>query len=578
MSSSNPTYSLAETSRSLSQKTIVSPGRTISKLSSVSTSVLPSHSNHSLSLSRDLGVSEASEADTSDNQGHGYERPGHRQKDHRLKLKTENKKLNRRTIKVFDGYKDGYNLGLWKKCMESLLIVMALVLAIQHSWQAVVQNSQFVLVCASILATVLFLKKSYWSMPSVLYIYLFPTILTLVDYPQYLRLNLLSSLCSLPLRPEILSNLIMAISPSTPEIYYIHANVTEIVNSLTTTSLSSAECSLAGTLLVNLLLNAKSMEMIFLRIFIFGSYFSLLPATPLIAKIMKLSRLPRHRRPANSAKLKLIYASSIYSIFLFNVLIFVRWHLHGLLGQDPFFFIFNYLFVEDGSKSRLKMLAYWITWLIIGITFIEKSAKNWTIDIRRKVWHGMVVGMFLVCGTGSDAHFTSLSLSIALTLFFLSEVLRATTIPPLGSKIHMALIKYTDERDSCGPIIVSHLFLLLGIALPIFWSSSPVGIICLGFGDACASIIGRRFGKHKWFDSPKSIEGTMAFTLAAFFGLMIAKHVIPGYLPILGEDLSDWWCLFTAASTAILEATSGMNDNVIVPVYMYIFLRFGTSK
>ncbi|KAK9362360.1 hypothetical protein V1504DRAFT_474338 [Lipomyces starkeyi] len=484
----------------------------------------------------------------------------------------------RNNVKVLDGVKDGYNLGFRKKCVESFLIVSLLALAIQHNWTAVSENVKFIGICASILVTVLVLRQDYWTMPSVLYIYLFPIILTLTDYPQHLRLNLVLAVSALPLPTEILSNLALAVSPQAAGIYYLYSSVTEIVCTLTTTSLSPAETSLAGTLLVNLLLNAQQMDMIFLRAFLFGSLFSLWPATPLVFKIMQLTRLPRHRRPEDSTKMKMKYAYGVYAIFAANVLVFVRWHLQSSLGRDPFAYMIDYLFSSEESHRRLGMLGYWATWLAVGIPWIQKSSDAWTVDIRRKVWHGLVVGMFLVSGVGWDATFTSLSMAIALTLFLFSEFLRATTIPPLGVHIHDALKKYTDERDTCGPIIVSHIFLLLGISVPIFLSSSPAGIICLGFGDACASIIGRRFGKHRWFDSNKTLEGTIGFIAAAFTGLMITKYALSGYDNILGPDLTVQWAFLSAVSTAVLEATSGMNDNVIVPVYMYAILRLGTRS
>jgi dolichol kinase len=125
-----------------------------------------------------------------------------------------------------------------------------------------------------------------------------------------------------------------------------------------------------------------------------------------------------------------------------------------------------------------------------------------------------------------------------------------------------------DERDTCGPIIVSHIFLLLGIWLPIVLASSPAGIVCLGLGDASASIIGRRYGRHKWFGK-KTVEGTLAFAFAAGIALAIITAFIPSY----GINLSCARIAAVAATTSLLEATSGMNDNVIVPTYMLVVLR-----
>ncbi|KAK9236058.1 hypothetical protein V1525DRAFT_451602 [Lipomyces kononenkoae] len=582
-----PAFSLTQTRRSSKyvKSVAVSPKTSVPSLRPSRQSSASGDSSQSSSLSTlDVLAEDSTDSrnGTDDEADHGPHRDMksrngvHGNKARRRRSRHYKSLSSSNHIKVLDGVKDGYNLGFRKKCVESLLIVGLLALAIQHNWEAVSENAKFVGICASILLTVLILRWDHWTMPSVLYIYLFPIILTLTDYPQHLRLNLLLSVSALPLPAEILSNLAAAISPQTAEVYYLYANVTEVVCTLTTTSLSPAESSLAGTLLVNLLLNAKKMDMIFLRAFLFGSLFSLWPATPLVLKIMHLTRLPRHRRPQASTKMKVTYAYGVYAIFLVNVLVFVRWHLQSSLGRDPFAYMIDYLFLSKESYRRLRMLAYWTAWLAVGIPWIQKSSDAWTLDIRRKVWHGLVVVMFLTAGVGWDATFTSLSMAIALTLFLFSEFLRATTVPPLGVYIHDALKKFTDERDTCGPIVVSHIFLLLGISVPIFLSSSPAGIICLGFGDACASIVGRKFGKHRWFDSNKTLEGTAGFIVAAFAGLMVTKYILTGYDSILGPDMTVQWAFLSAVATAVLEATSGMNDNVIVPVYMYAALRLGT--
>ncbi|KAK9369356.1 hypothetical protein V1509DRAFT_620536 [Lipomyces kononenkoae] len=584
-----PAFSLSPSRRSSKYvaSVAVSPKTSVPSLRSSRLSAATGDSSHSSSLSSLDTLAEDSPESRNETDDEADDGPQHivmksrngvhGNKARRRRSRRYNYLSSRNHIKVLDGVKDGYNLGFRKKCVESFLIVGLLSLAIQHNWAAVSENGKLVGICASTLLTVLILRWDHWTMPSVLYIYLFPIILTLTDYPQHLRLNLLLSVSALPLPAEILSNLAAAISPQTAEVYYLYSNVTEIVCTLTTTSLSPAESSLAGTLLVNLLLNAKKMDMIFLRAFLFGSLFSLWPATPLVLKIMHLTRLPRHRRPKASTKMKATYAYGVYAIYVVNVLVFVRWHLQSSLGRDPFAYMIDYLFLSKESYMRLRMLGYWTAWLAIGIPWIQKSSDGWTLDRRRKVWHGLIVLMFLGAGVGWDATFTSLSMAIALTLFLFSEFLRATTIPPLGVHIHDALKKYIDERDTCGPIIVSHIFLLLGISVPIFLSSSPAGIICLGFGDACASIVGRKFGKHKWFDSNKTLEGTVGFIAAAFTGLMVTKYLLSGYDSILGPDISVQWAFLSAVATAVLEATSGMNDNVVVPVYMYAVLRLGTS-
>ena len=64
--------------------------------------------------------------------------------------------------------------------------------------------------------------------------------------------------------------------------------------------------------------------------------------------------------------------------------------------------------------------------------------------------------------------------------------------------------KFIDERDR-GSLIVTHTYLLLGLALPLFLDAQVcceeseeklhgvwAGVLAVGVGDAVASIIGRR--------------------------------------------------------------------------------------
>jgi CDP-diglyceride synthetase len=43
------------------------------------------------------------------------------------------------------------------------------------------------------------------------------------------------------------------------------------------------------------------------------------------------------------------------------------------------------------------------------------------------------------------------------------------------------------------------------------------GLVTLGVGDTCASVVGLYYGRHRWFVGwPKSVEGTLAGIVASF--------------------------------------------------------------
>jgi len=88
-------------------------------------------------------------------------------------------------------------------------------------------------------------------------------------------------------------------------------------------------------------------------------------------------------------------------------------------------------------------------------------------------------------------------MSLATSLFLLAEVIRHYKVPPIGPQLANFFSIFTDERDTRGPLVVSHIFLLVGCAVPLWMSlygghvptnDLPVegfsGVLCLGCGDA----------------------------------------------------------------------------------------------
>ena len=199
-------------------------------------------------------------------------------------------------------------------------------------------------------------------------------------------------------------------------------------------------------------------------------------------------------------------------------------------------------------------------------------------------------------------------------------------LPPLSRPLSIFLAPYVDGRDLRGPIVVSHVFLLIGCAIPLWLSlagsntseilarpdntlEAPFGvswmaparelamisgIVCVGMGDAAASLIGRRFGKHKWgWSGGKSLEGSLAFTVAVCLGLSLAKlwlvagAFVPGQggmgrggLQALREitlgGSTDFLLksLGVGAIGSLLEAViTGGNDNVMIPVVLWLAIR-----
>lgn len=252
------------------------------------------------------------------------------------------------------------------------------------------------------------------------------------------------------------------------------------------------------------------------------------------------------------------------------------------------------------ANTRLILCAYWLAIIIVGLAIVFQLSAVYEVDTRRKVFHFMMVAMLLPA-TYVDPTFAALALSLMLAIFLLLDLFRASQLPPLSKSLAYFLTPYVDGRDLKGPVVISHIFLLIGCAIPLWLSlgslprsgkgylegwevptrevSMVSGVICVGMGDAAASLIGRRYGRHKWiWGGGKSIEGSLAFATAVALALLIAKAWLRiGGWPANNED--SWGRTmgkagFAAGVASLTEAVlTGGNDNVVVPVILWLCVK-----
>lgn len=343
---------------------------------------------------------------------------------------------------------------------------------------------------------------------------------------------------------------------------------------------------------------------------------------------------------------KWAYALYAYVAILFVILGPVRSYInkHALYGNEPFGWAAGYLFGDIPSfrfwlvhadlerwvliprrhdrgdschlgwvehlrldtfgeaNTRLLISAYYGVVLFAGILIVLQLSSVVEVDTRRKVFHGMMVVMFLPT-IFIDPNFIALALVLVLAIFLLLDLFRASQLPPISKPLTYFLAPYVDGRDHRGPVIVSHIFLLIGCAIPLWLSLSGVprlgsqpwegwevgsrdvgmvsGVICVGMGDSAASLIGRRYGRLKWlWGGGKSLEGSAAFAAAVCVGLIMARFwlVIGGWDNAARSEVS-WGVMIAKSLLAAVGASTteavltGGNDNVIVPVVLWLLVR-----
>lgn len=252
------------------------------------------------------------------------------------------------------------------------------------------------------------------------------------------------------------------------------------------------------------------------------------------------------------------------------------------------------------ANTRLLLCAYYAGVLLIGIAAVLRLTSVVEVDTRRKVFHGIMVAMLLPT-IFVDPCFIALTLSLVLAVFLLLDLFRASQLPPISKPLTTFLAPYVDGRDHRGPVIVSHIFLLIGCAIPLWlslaaaprigdgpwvgWDTSVrdlsmvSGVICVGMGDAAASLVGRRYGKTKWcWAGGKSVEGSVAFALAVTCGLYVSWIWlrVGGWAAWQDESLGPALvkCLVAGTGASMLESTlTAANDNVVVPIGLWLLVR-----
>jgi len=189
-------------------------------------------------------------------------------------------------------------------------------------------------------------------------------------------------------------------------------------------------------------------------------------------------------------------------------------------------------------------------------------------EIWRKVLH--LLSLSIPIGLLLLGRRTALLILLPLAILFVAgEILRtrSATVRNLISKT----VGFMMRREEIPPIPTPISFngatwVLLGACTvaALFEPRIAAASLIIGLvGDAAAALIGRRFGRHRFGRRGKSIEGGIAFAVAAF----VAVLPVPG-LPVLSVAVA-------VLAAAFVEGAGGpVNDNLSVPLAAGIVLTF----
>ncbi|XP_046357154.2 dolichol kinase-like isoform X2 [Haliotis rufescens] len=231
-----------------------------------------------------------------------------------------------------------------------------------------------------------------------------------------------------------------------------------------------------------------------------------------------------------------------------------------VLRKDIVTWMFTSIFKHP---KRVSLLLYWLVCSVVAAVlslYQGSSAKGDTIT--RKSFHLVIVAVYIP-GLLVDAEFLHLASVCAGAFLLLLEV--------IDSSFKM----FVDDKDE-GPVILTHIYLLVGLSLPLWISSiRPVngallpmysGVISLGVGDTAASVGGVLLGQHKWPESNKSLEGTALCAISQAL-VMACLTLSGGVSSPLSLSL-----VLPVILSSLYEAFTLQVDNLVLPLLTYSLL------
>lgn len=127
--------------------------------------------------------------------------------------------------------------------------------------------------------------------------------------------------------------------------------------------------------------------------------------------------------------------------------------------------------MEGMDGNRPLLVAGWVLALALGVPLAPKLSTRFSLlrskTASRKVFHVLATAMFVPALIAPERDFLSVALGVALGVMLALEFLRCAGCPPVAAVLNGYYGRFLDARDG-GVVVVTHLFLLLGCAVPVW--------------------------------------------------------------------------------------------------------------
>lgn len=244
--------------------------------------------------------------------------------------------------------------------------------------------------------------------------------------------------------------------------------------------------------------------------------------------------------------------------------------MYIILDQNPIVWTLYFMF---NKKSKIILLGYWAICLLLGVVVVAYQIllNHQATTSIRKMFHLLAVLVY-VPGLIYEQLFLYFASGIVMGLFVFLELLRYLRILPLGEVLQQGFSVFADEKDHL--ISLTPLYLLSGLSFPLWMPTNNLplmvllsGILTVGLGDTAASFVGSKWGCHKWSNSNKSVEGTIACILSQL-GLICLLT----FAGVTNNGLLFLRSLWSSVILSFVEAQTNQVDNLALPLLMYVCL------
>ncbi|GAB6019905.1 Serine/threonine-protein kinase ulk3 [Chamberlinius hualienensis] len=223
-----------------------------------------------------------------------------------------------------------------------------------------------------------------------------------------------------------------------------------------------------------------------------------------------------------------------------------------VIGENSLVWLGNYI---SNSPIGLMLLIHVVDLSVVAILVSAYHTSD-SSTIGRKYFH-LLIGLAYLPALVYHIELVFLFSAVVLGIFIIFECIRVARFPHLGEWIQHCCITYVSKKSE-GVLIVDHLHLLIGCSAPIWlfpnYQLEPSmaaysGLISVVIGDSLAHLGGSLFGRHRWPDGNKTLEGTacsivgqiiiyLIFMLFGYTTVPVWRYVIPVTLSSLLESFT----------------------------------------